>query len=223
MCVDLPSHNIINIKNHAIITSSALPVAAPCSSGPSPIMYYDEESAFADWLVTCSNLNLPVSKTIANNKARQILERRGAHFTTKSGLPSKKWWYGFTKRFPAVAIRKKQSINRARALLTQSSVDAFFTDLHTLQTRKHINPEVSPLLCFTSHSVCLVSFSHYSFFLFVVIRIFILHLYMHLLKKKLNLKHLHLYITMPMFLLHVIIMLVLFLLHLLKRLLLQIY
>jgi len=141
--VDLSTKSRMQHKKSIINLHTQLPVASSASPGATPIMQYEEEKAFADYLVACSDRNLPVSKTLANNKARQILERRGAKFTTKSGLPSKEWWYGFIKRFPQVGIRKKQDIHRGRAVLTQESVDAFFTDLHTLKVRKQITAEVN--------------------------------------------------------------------------------
>jgi hypothetical protein len=101
-------------------------------SGPHTIMTYEEEKAFSDWIITCSNLHIPTPKSICNQKASMILERREAKFNTKTGLPSKEWWYGFYKRWPAVAPRKPQSLSRGKALLTKEHVDAFFTDLHSL-------------------------------------------------------------------------------------------
>jgi hypothetical protein len=95
-------------------------------------MTYEEEKAFSDWIITCSNLHIPTPKSICNQKASMILERRNAKFKTKTGLPSKEWWYGFYKRWPEVAPRKPQPFSRGKALLTKEHVDAFFTDLHLL-------------------------------------------------------------------------------------------
>lgn len=40
-------------------------------------MVYEEEKAFADWLIQCSDANLPQSRAQANQKAVMILERTG--------------------------------------------------------------------------------------------------------------------------------------------------
>lgn len=63
-----------------------------------------------------------------------ILERRGAKFNTASGLPSREWWDGFYRRWPAVGSRKPQPITKGKALLTKEQVDAFFNDLRTLNS-----------------------------------------------------------------------------------------
>ena len=92
------------------------------TSGPNTIMTYEEEKAFSDWIITCSNLNIPTPKSICDQKASMILERRDSKFKTKTGLPSKEWWYGFYKRWPAVAPRKPQPLSRGKALLTKEHV-----------------------------------------------------------------------------------------------------
>jgi hypothetical protein len=121
-------------KDDALIscTASSIILPLPTSSGPSTIMTYEEEKAFCDWIITCSNLHIPTPKSICNQKASMILERRNAKFNTKAGLPSKEWWYGFYKRWPQIASRKPQPFSRGKALLTKEHVDAFFTDLHAL-------------------------------------------------------------------------------------------
>jgi hypothetical protein len=96
-------------------------------------MTHEEEDAFAAWLIRCSDLHLPVPKSIANEKARAIVERRGAKFGTESGGPGRHWWEGFYRRWPAVGPRKPQPISRGKALLTQEHVAAFYEDLQTLQ------------------------------------------------------------------------------------------
>ncbi len=122
----------MNKYNSSISTSSITPLLLPPLSGPATIMTFEEEKAFCDWILTCSNLHIPTPKSICNQKASMILERRGSKFNTKTGLPSKEWWYGFYKRWPEVASRKPQPLSRGKALLTQEHVDAFFTDLHLL-------------------------------------------------------------------------------------------
>jgi hypothetical protein len=123
----------INVNDTAI-TDTAVNVILPVSatSGSSTIMTYEEEKAFSDWIITCSDLNIPTPKSICEQKASMILERRDSKFKTKTGLPSKEWWYGFYKRWPAVAPRKPQPLSKGKALLTKEHVEAFFTDLHSL-------------------------------------------------------------------------------------------
>jgi hypothetical protein len=125
-----------NISVHSNIQPFLL---AP-HSGPPTLLTHEEESAFAHWLIRCSDLHLPVPKCIANEKARAILERRGAKFSTETGVPGRHWWDGFYRRWPAVAPRKPQPITKGKALLTKEHVDAFFNDLQTLSS---IPPQVS--------------------------------------------------------------------------------
>ncbi len=138
-------HTILTIDANAeievkLVYSSYTKNVAPQStiilksdhSGPSTIMTYEEEKAFCNWIITCSELHIPTPKSICNQKASMILERRGSKFKTKTGLPSKEWWYGFYKRWPQVAPRKPQPLSKGKALLTKEHVDAFFTDLHSL-------------------------------------------------------------------------------------------
>lgn len=108
------------------------PVLLPPLPGPPTLLSHEEEQAFAEWLIRCSDLHLPTPKSIASQKASMILERRGAKFGTASGLPSREWWDGFYRRWPAVGPRKPQPIARAKALLTKEHVSAFFADLQTL-------------------------------------------------------------------------------------------
>jgi hypothetical protein len=123
---------VYNEYNDDIKIISLLPITLTQTSGPPTIMTYEEEKAFCNWIITCSTLHIPTPKSICNQKASMILERRGSKFNTKTGLPSKKWWYGFYKRWPQVASRKPQPLSKGKALLTKEHVDAFFTDLHSL-------------------------------------------------------------------------------------------
>jgi hypothetical protein len=124
-----------------ISIDSSMPLLLAPPPGPSPLMTHEEEKAFAQWLICCSDLHLPTPKCIASEKARMILERRGAQFSTASRLPSREWWDGFYRRWPAVGPRKPQPITKGKALLTKEHVDAFFRDLQTLSSS--IPPQVS--------------------------------------------------------------------------------
>jgi hypothetical protein len=128
--VDIIYSSCVNDSINDKPISTIILKSAP--SGPATIMTYEEECAFSEWIITCSNLHIPTPKSICSQKASMILERRGAKFNTKTGLPSREWWYGFHKRWPQIAPRKPQSLTRKKAALTKEYVDAFFTDLHSL-------------------------------------------------------------------------------------------
>jgi hypothetical protein len=122
------------------LISCSVPMLLPPVSGPETLMTVEEEQAFAEWLLRCSDMHLPIPKSLANQKAKAILERRDASFGTESGVPGRHWWEGFYRRWPAVGPRKPQPIAHGRAMLTKEHVDAFFADLQVLSVT--IPPQV---------------------------------------------------------------------------------
>lgn len=127
--VTVQGHTYIRKDGRYIDLSLSGPFSLPPTSGPTTIMTADEEAAFAEWLVVCSDMHLPIPKRMADQKALMILQLRGAQFNTITTLPGKDWWHGFYKRHPEVSTRKSQPISRQRALLSPFSVNAFYNDL----------------------------------------------------------------------------------------------
>ena len=134
-------HTYIQKDGGYIDLSLSGPFSLPPTSGPSTIVTADEEAAFAEWLILCSDMHLHIPKRMADQKALMILQLRGAQFNSITSLPGKDWWQGFYKRHPEVGIRKSQPISRQRALLSPFSVEAFYYDLR--KQVKDIQPKVS--------------------------------------------------------------------------------
>ena len=59
--------------------------------------------------------------------AGMIAKKRGNPF--KEGLPSKRWWEGFIRRRPEIALRKPQAFGLARTRCTLDIVDKFYDSL----------------------------------------------------------------------------------------------
>jgi len=119
---------VIEVRGEKITITNNIPLVSPPSAGrPIQKMVYEEEKAFADWLIQCSDANLPQSRAQANQKAVMILERTGEspprRFNTKTGLPSDEWWTGFYHRWPEVKTRRTQAINRGKATLLPEDLE----------------------------------------------------------------------------------------------------
>ena len=115
----------------------------PSASGPPTVLTYEEEKAFAKWIIDCSNCYMSPTIALANQKARQIIERRGSQFRGKSKMPSRSWWRSFLGRHPEVKDRRPTPINRARADLKRESVESYFDSLEATIRKHNILPGVS--------------------------------------------------------------------------------
>lgn len=138
----------IDLNNESVTITANIPLLPiPTAGRPPHPMTYEEEKAFADWLVVRSNQHTPVPRKLANQKAVMLLERTGENprrrFKSKSGLPSNHWWRGFYHRWPQCDTRTYQLISRGKATLEQHHLNGFFRDLAALVNKHQIPPEVS--------------------------------------------------------------------------------
>jgi hypothetical protein len=91
-----------------VATKFAIAIAKPV--GKRTVLLPEEEKLLADFLIKCADQQTPISKRIAGARAAEILDLRGKHFNTVSGMPSRSWWNGFYSRFPHLKAIKAQTL-----------------------------------------------------------------------------------------------------------------
>lgn len=92
-------------------------------TGSSPIMTKEDENKLAKWLLEIKNVvSLSISRIILKRLLK--LQKPQENFTCskindliKSGI-----YYFFLKRHPDISLKEAESINKARALLTEETV-----------------------------------------------------------------------------------------------------
>lgn len=60
----------------------------------------------------------------------------------KNGKPDQKWFSNFLKRHPVISIREAESVNKARAIVTEESIRVWFRDLQKF-LKNNKNEDVS--------------------------------------------------------------------------------
>lgn len=91
--------------------------------GPATTLTKDEEAALVEYDKDVCSKGFPMTKRICKAYAWAIARRSGKHlsFNGEKG-PSEKWWSGFRKRNPNLALRKADSIDRGRAHMANVTV-----------------------------------------------------------------------------------------------------
>jgi hypothetical protein len=99
-----------------------------------------EEHALADYLMQRGDMALPLTPAAAGEKVKEIVQNRGgAAFSTPTQTPSRCFWRGFRRRNPEVSGRRPQPLTPAKAALSASAVDAFFTQLRDVARRVSVS------------------------------------------------------------------------------------
>lgn len=97
---------------------------------PSSILSNAEETLLVSWIHANAKKSFPIKpRTLYETVGDIVLaEKRPTPF--KDGRPGEKWFKSFIKRHPDVSERHVESINTARAAVTEENIRQWFKELH---------------------------------------------------------------------------------------------
>ncbi|XP_030748956.1 uncharacterized protein LOC115877032 [Sitophilus oryzae] len=98
-------------------------------TGPPPLLTTEGEEKIANWLVSLAKCGFPLKKTDLLDTVETVLKNTGRENLFKDGRPGQKWYLSFLKRHPVIATREAESINKARAVITEEGIRLWFADL----------------------------------------------------------------------------------------------
>lgn len=90
--------------------------------GPATILTAEEEEVLVRWINASANKGFPLNKNLLCETVKDIVNTDGRPNPFKDGLPGYKWFNGFLIRHPEVSRRHAESINTARASVSEASI-----------------------------------------------------------------------------------------------------
>lgn len=103
-------------------------------SGPQPLLTVEGEKKLANWVITLAKCGFPVKKIDLLETVEAIVKNTDIESLFKNGRPGQKWYQNFLKRHPMISVREAESVNKARAIITEESIRAWFRDLKNYLT-----------------------------------------------------------------------------------------
>lgn len=99
--------------------------------GPSTVLTDDEENILVRWILACAKKGFPLNKKLLCETVHDIIKSDGRPNPFKDGLPGIKWFHAFLKRHSEISQRHAESINTARAAVTENSIRQWHEDIRT--------------------------------------------------------------------------------------------
>lgn len=90
--------------------------------GPPTILTEEEEEILVRWIFASANKGFPLNKGLLCETVKDIIDSDGRPNPFKDGLPGYKWFNAFLKRHPQVCQRHAETINTARASVSEDSI-----------------------------------------------------------------------------------------------------
>ncbi|KAK9729889.1 Tc5 transposase DNA-binding domain [Popillia japonica] len=90
--------------------------------GPATILTQEEEKILVRWINASAKKGFPLNKNLLCETVKDIINSDGRANPFKDGLPGYKWFNAFLNRQPEVSQRHAESINTARASVSETSI-----------------------------------------------------------------------------------------------------
>lgn len=98
-------------------------------TGPQPILSLEGEEKLANWVINLAKCGFPVKKSDLIETVEAIVKNTEKENLFKNGRPGQKWYSNFLKRHPQISLREAESVNKARAIVTEEAIRAWFREL----------------------------------------------------------------------------------------------
>ncbi|KAJ8926583.1 hypothetical protein NQ314_021036 [Rhamnusium bicolor] len=98
-------------------------------TGPKPLLTNKGEKNIVDWIKNIAKCGFPLKKSDLIQTVKKILKDSKKESLFKGRKPGQKWYYNFFKRHPDITLREAESINKARAVITEENIRLWFADL----------------------------------------------------------------------------------------------
>ncbi|XP_031358776.1 uncharacterized protein LOC116182378 [Photinus pyralis] len=111
--------------------------------GPPTILSKEEEDLLVRWLLANAKKGFPINKTSLCETVCEIIKNDDRVHKFRDGVPGKKWFSSFLKRHPEITQRHAESINGARACVTEASIRAWHASVRTYLIEENAEDIVS--------------------------------------------------------------------------------
>ncbi|KAJ8910325.1 hypothetical protein NQ315_012331 [Exocentrus adspersus] len=96
--------------------------------GPSPILTEEGEKRITKWVIDLAKCGFPVQKDMLLETVAKISKETGKELF-KNNMPGQSWYLGFLRRNPEISVREAESINKARAVVSERTIRNWFLEL----------------------------------------------------------------------------------------------
>lgn len=90
--------------------------------GPPTVLTQEEEELLVRWISACANKGFPLNKRSLCETVKDLISSDNRPNPFTDGLPGSKWFNAFLKRHPDISHRQAESINTARASVSENSI-----------------------------------------------------------------------------------------------------
>lgn len=105
--------------------------------GPPPLLSVEGEERIKNWVINLAKCGFPVKKEMLLNTVSKIASDTNPNLF-KNGVPQQTWYLNFLKRNPEISLKEAESINKARALITEEFIRKWFRELVQFLTEKDL-------------------------------------------------------------------------------------
>lgn len=120
-----------NVPHSTIINKLKNRSPAKRKMGPSSILTEEEEQLLIRWITACAKKGFPLSKRLLCETVQDIVKTDNRSTPFNDGLPGKTWFNAFLKRHPQISQRQAESINTARACVTEEAIRKWHEEIRS--------------------------------------------------------------------------------------------
>ncbi|KAJ8934352.1 hypothetical protein NQ314_013393 [Rhamnusium bicolor] len=106
--------------------------------GPDPILLVEVERKIVEWIIKIAKCGFPLKKADLLNTVQKIAQETDKTKFFKDGRPGQKWYKQFLKRHSELSFREAEGINKARAIITEEYIRAWFHELQIFLTQNNL-------------------------------------------------------------------------------------
>ena len=108
-------------------------------AGRPPVLTFDEEKSIVWSCQELAERGFGVDRRIVAKVVRDYLQSEDRETPFKDGVPGKKWWRGFLKRWPSLSERRPQHFPTNRALASTTELLNYVNYFSNLQVSDNRN------------------------------------------------------------------------------------
>ncbi|KAG5871943.1 hypothetical protein JTB14_022418 [Gonioctena quinquepunctata] len=121
--------NSVFPKPHSKTTTRGKIPQVPRKTGSQPLLTIEGEKKLVDWVLSLAKCGFPMTKSDLLQTVEAIVKNTEKESLFKDGRPGQKWYLNFFKRHPIISVREVESVNKARAIILEECIRAWFYDL----------------------------------------------------------------------------------------------
>lgn len=103
--------------------------------GPDTVLSKEEEILLEKWIFHIADAGFPISKDQLLDSIQMMLNKTKRVTTFTDNRPGRKWYESFRKRHPLVVEKECQSLNGARASVTEESLRRWYGEVYQSLTK----------------------------------------------------------------------------------------